>query len=265
MTKDPAETEGRKRQRQQKQRTVLFFLLAILAFIAILLPASVTPNLFVFKPFGWNEVSQLLSFLLLIALFLERSLEVFINTWRSPEENEIANEIQSVNREIADLEEHINAKTKQTETIARMEEATPGNPPSSEPLMEVVKSAGEVENLRDTLSKKREELRRIQFKKTQYKSETRKIALWTGLFIGLLISGVGIRALETLITLQPLTAFPDGQKPIFYNGQVYIFRALDTLLTGGLIAGGSDGIHKLTQVFTTFLEESRDRMKEGSS
>jgi hypothetical protein len=106
------------------------------------------------------------------------------------------------------------------------------------------------------------ELEKSNIDRAEYKSQTRKIALWTALFIGLLISGVGIRSLETLINLKDLKEFPPGQQPIFYTGQVYIFRILDTLLTGGLIAGGSDGIHKLTQVFTVFLEETRNQIQK---
>jgi hypothetical protein len=34
------------------------------------------------------------------------------------------------------------------------------------------------------------------------------------------------------------------------------------LLTGGLIAGGSDGIHKITQLASTFFEETRNGIKD---
>jgi hypothetical protein len=34
-------------------------------------------------------------------------------------------------------------------------------------------------------------------------------------------------------------------------------------LTGGLIAGGSEGIHKFTQVFTDFLEATSKQVKDS--
>jgi hypothetical protein len=69
--------------------------------------------------------------------------------------------------------------------------------------------------------------------------------------------------LETLIILKGYT--PPEEQPPFYDGQVLIFHVLDTILTGGLIAGGSDGIHKLTGVFTAFLEETRNQIKDKST
>ena len=192
---------------EMKKNTLLF--LPILISIAILLPASFTPNLFIFKPFGWNEVGQLLTFLLLISLFLERALEVFITTWR-------AGKGERLDLEIAELQTLKERELQQPENLAKTEELD---------------------------SENSKELKRLKQEKAFYKSQTKQIALWTALFIGLLISGVGVRALETLINLKE---FPTDKQPIFYTWQVFIFRSLDTLLTGGLIAGGSEGIHKIT-------------------
>ncbi|WP_414544151.1 hypothetical protein [Nostoc sp. CCY0012] len=67
-------------------------------------------------------------------------------------------------------------------------------------------------------------------------------------------SAVGIRALETFVNIQGL---PDNQ--------VTVFRWLDVFLTGGLIAGGSEGIHKLTQVIVEFLEATSQQIKDKTS
>jgi hypothetical protein len=200
-------------------------LLFTLICVAILLPASLTPNLFIFKPFGLGEVTQLLTFLMLIALFLERAIEVFISTWRQPREDKFDSAIEY----ITGLE-----KTSADEIVPKLEEK----------------------------SGKSGDLEKIIRRKAEYKAQTKKIALWTALFIGILISGVGIRALETLIDLKKIGDF--DPKPVFYDGQVYVFHMMDTLLTGGLIAGGSDGIHKLTNLVTAFLDETQNRIKANS-
>jgi hypothetical protein len=210
----------------------LLVFLPIIVSVAILLPASLTPNLFSFKPFGWDEVGRLLTFLILIALFLERALEVFIATWRHPRQEELDNSVQSCERKIAELKTQIKTKFQQQ-----------------------VRLSEELKNLENNLEK-------FDQKRAKHKSRTRKIALWVALFMGLLISGVGIRALETLIVLKEYTL---PEKPPFYDEQVRIFHVLDTILTGGLIAGGSDGIHKLTVVFTVFLEETRNQIKDKST
>lgn len=78
---------------------------------------------------------------------------------------------------------------------------------------------------------------------SEYKDETRKIALWAALTAGILISVIGIRGIEPFIIL-------DSKN----NWQNSWFRILDIFLTGAVIAGGSDVIHKILQVFTTFME-----------
>lgn len=44
--------------------------------------------------------------------------------------------------------------------------------------------------------------------------------------------------------------------------QILAFNMVDICLTGGVIAGGSEGIHKLTQVFTDFMESSSQRIRD---
>jgi hypothetical protein len=221
-----------------KKNPIMF--LPIIVAVAILLPASLTPNLFSFKPFGWDEVGRLLTFLILIALFLERALEVFITTWRHPGQEQLDKSVQSCERKIGELKTQIKTKFQQPETVAITEEL----------------DSEELKNLEKNLEK-------FNLDRAEHKSQTTKIALWLALFMGLLISGVGIRALETLIILKVYT--PPEEQPPFYDGQVLIFHVLDTILTGGLIAGGSDGIHKLTGVFTAFLEETRNQIKDKST
>jgi membrane protease YdiL (CAAX protease family) len=77
----------------------------------------------------------------------------------------------------------------------------------------------------------------------EYKNETSKIALFSALTIGILISMIGIRGIEPFIYLQGTN-----------NWQIFWFRILDIILTGGVIAGGSDFIHTMLQVITTFFD-----------
>jgi hypothetical protein len=43
--------------------------------------------------------------------------------------------------------------------------------------------------------------------------------------------------------------------------QKNLFDAGDILITGGLIAGGSDGIHKILQVFLDWADTTSNRIK----
>lgn len=103
-----------------KKNSLLLFLPTLVS-VAILLPASLTPNLFIFKPFGWDEVGQLLAFLILISLFLERALEVFITTWRGSQGEKLDNNVQACERKIAELKTLIETELQQPETVAKTE------------------------------------------------------------------------------------------------------------------------------------------------
>lgn len=86
----------------------------------------------------------------------------------------------------------------------------------------------------------------------QYRCVTRQVVLWVGLGVGLLVSAVGCRALEVLVdpVLQEWSA-----------AQVTSFRLVDVMLTGGVIAGGSEGIHRIATVFDNFMSATAKRAK----
>ena len=86
----------------------------------------------------------------------------------------------------------------------------------------------------------------------QYRCGTRQAALRVGLALGLLVSGVGLRALETFI---------DPALSGWSANQSAAFRLVDVLLTGGVIAGGSEGIHRIATVFDNFLSSTARRAK----
>jgi hypothetical protein len=176
------------------KNTILWFAVALVILAALSLPLWLTPTPMTVKNFGPADVTKLLAFPLLIALFLERALEVFVNTWRGPKQDDL-------DRKVQDAE------------------------PAS---LQTAKQA-----------------------QADYKSNTRRIALWTAFGLGILVSAVGIRTLQSLIQADAL-----GSLPKF---QVGTFRLLDVFLTGGLIAGGSEGIHKLTQVYTNFMETTSEK------
>lgn len=236
-----------------KKKTLLN-LLIIVGFGAVLLPASLSPNLFIFKKFGLPEITQLFTFLLLVSLFLERALEVFITTWRRPGEEEFSGKVRHCERRIAELKEQIRKRGNQVETVAT--KTTSEDALKSEKRTEFMQSPGDTSGLLVELDKEITQLSGFNQERGRFKSGTRKIALWSALFVGVLVSGAGVRGFETLVDLR---ALPDA--PLLYTGQIFLFRSLDTLLTGGLIAGGSEGMHKLTQVFSAFLDETRNQIK----
>jgi len=90
-----------------------------------------------------------------------------------------------------------------------------------------------------------------------YKCRTQQMVLWLGTVLGMLISAVGIRTLQAL--LEP------GALASLSGAQVGAFHVVDVLITGGLLAGGSEGIHKVAQVFTNFMETSAESVKSETT
>jgi len=182
------------------------------------LPLWLTPNSIPFREFDSGEVLRLLGSVALIALFLERVLEVFITTWRGPGANELDAKIQGFENKLNLLKKESSASEE------------------SPKIKETLDSFDEANKI-----------------KSKYKSETQRIALWSGFAIGLVISAVGIRTLSFLVNPIALESAPEAQE--------LSFRLVDVFITGGLIAGGSDGIHKIFNVYNSLMNSTSDRLK----
>ena len=207
---------GSKSKIRSADRRNLAGLLLIVPMATILsLPAWLAPSRIVFKDFGSTEVLHLLTMLFLGAMLAERALEIFVGTWRSPGATQLDLAVRTCERNLARLH-----------TLPQPDDAA-------------------VADATATL----EEAKRQQL---EYRCVTRQVALWTGLALGLLVSGVGLRALETLI--DPVLSGWSHQQSV-------AFRLVDVLLTGGVIAGGSEGIHRLATVFESFMATAATRAK----
>jgi len=86
-----------------------------------------------------------------------------------------------------------------------------------------------------------------------YRDGTRCAALLTSMVAGVLLAALGLRSLELLVDADMLAAFPAWQQTSL--------AAIDIVITGALLAGGADGIHKIISTFTTFLDVSSKRLR----
>ena len=193
----------------------------ILLLIALSLPLWAAPMLPSLANSDAASIVRLLGILFVIALFLERALEVFITTWRGPEADSLELDVQAA-RSVA-------------ETKAK------ANPPVSPQALDEATAA----------------LKAAQKAEIAYRSGTQRLALWTGLILGVLISAIGFRTLGHLIDAESFSQMPSLQKAVF--------KVMDCLITGGLIGGGSEGIHKLTQVYTEFMDASANHFRDMGS
>ena len=188
----------------------------LLAGFVLSLPIWLTTEMLAFRDFGTADILQLLTGLFVVSLLLERSLEVFVTTWRGPGTAELDLKVSKQRNELAEIK-----KAAANDAVAA------------------------------------EALAQAEHERTKYKSDTQRVALWTGLTFGLLVSTVGVRSLQALVDGAALSKAS--------HAQIIGFHLVDVLLTGGLIAGGSEGIHKITQVFTNYMEISAKRIKDAGA
>jgi hypothetical protein len=191
-------------------------LVALVPFAGLLsFPVWLAPAPVVFKEFGVTDVAQLITILFVVALLAERALEIFVGTWRG-----------------AAATQHEITLRALAQEVARLEQLPPAE--------------------RGGLAEARAALEKARRQEQQYRCATRQVALWAGLALGLLVSGVGLRALETLI---------DPALNGWSATQGAAFRLVDVVLTGGVIAGGSEGIHRIATVFDNFMNATARRAK----
>ncbi len=194
-------------------------LLPLIILIALLvLSVTSAPMVLEFKENYLEEAQRLIASLFVVAVFVERALEVFVVTWRGPRTNELDAEIVHYSEQLA------------------IESKRSGGMVTSQMM--------EIEN----------KLKTLQQERIHYKSDTQRMALWGGLLLGVLIGAGGLRVLSSL--LANYTALGNMQR--------IIFVVTDVLLTGGLLAGGSEGIHKIYKVYSEFMDATAKRAKASN-
>jgi len=162
------------------------------------------------KPDIFNEIVPLLGVLFVVALFIERAIEVFLSTLRSAEAD-----IQDNNLNVVKTKIETRVKENQLEKIEELEDV----------------------------------YNNLQIRRTQYRIESRMIALWAGLILGIIVSAAGIRVLNQLFI------------PVTVGTQAYFFTLADIVLTGCVLAGGSEGINKITKIYSAYMDRAKENAK----
>ena len=176
------------------------------------------------------EVMSLLGSVFVVTLFVERAQEVILTNWRA------------YGSEALDL-----AIRVQEQRVLRLERGEPGQQESGQ--QSTGSDAG-------SLTEARQRLDELCQDKLRYRARTRIYALRIGVIMGVAVSVAGLRTLGVLVPETAVMAFGLVQQVIFHT--------MDVIITGGVIAGGSDGIHKMAEWYRLAME-SRSRQLRGHS
>jgi hypothetical protein len=175
--------------------------LALIAVFAYTFWAN--PSVIQFKKYSAADFTQQLTPLVLVSLFIERGLEIFITVWRGGKAARLQSELE------------------------------------------------QAKALPDTNGKKADEMRKAGAELRAYKVSTQQIALPSGLVVGVVIASLGVRGLSNFADLDKLSGAT----------QKYLFNLADVLLTGAVMGGGSDFMHKLITTFTDLMEATSQKAK----
>lgn len=118
--------------------------------------------------------------------------------------------------------------------------------------MEVAKAALEAapgdQGAKDRFATAQDALDEARTARRDQRTNTRRSALPAAIVLGVIISAIGFRALDSLVTVVP----PSAEDAWWV--QANVFHAVDIVLTGAVLAGGSDGLHKLMEVYRSVTE-----------
>lgn len=162
------------------------------------------------KPGVFDNIVSLFGYLLIISLFVERSIEMFLSALRSQDADDLDRKIDKLNTQI-----------ENSDGISKSK-----------------------------ISELNEQLDILRDDRTAYRAKSRFIALWIGLVIGIMVAMVGVRILGNIVDETSLTDRSHG-----------LFTLVDVLITGSVLAGGSDSINKVMKVYNNLMNRAANKAK----
>lgn len=106
-----------------------------------------------------------------------------------------------------------------------------------------------VNDSESTLDKQAE----VEARLLDYQNDTKNFAFAIGLAIGFVFALFGLRCLSEVMNYENIV-----------GAQAIVFEFADLIVTAGVIAGGSDALHKFVSIFTDFFDATRLRVKQSA-
>ena len=173
-----------------------------------------------FKTLEINNFSTIFGCFFAISIFVERTTEVFLSLLRSRNADILDNEIVKYEKKLESYDKGIKQLNKEDKNYA-------------ENLQIIKDKIKETKSFWDAANVNR----------INYRSQSRYIALWIGLIIGLVIALTGVRLLGYIVILKDCSLF-----------QKNLFACVDILITGAILSGGSEAFNRIMKVYNTYLD-----------
>ena len=229
MTGNTGDRKNRDSILTQIGASVIFFLIIFLLYVILKFDPGLTGAITA-KDSVLTELGNVIVVFSFISLALQSSLGVFVSNWRRQNKIDFQRQITILKTDLDEL------KTQLEPIKVSLTEA-------SQTTVDLSKA--ELTKLREQLAQTKVELKNAENNLDLYTEQTRNIISRLSLLAGIIISLAGVRILQpfTNVTLE--------------GEQLTLFNAIDILLTGGLLAGGTEGVHRLTKVYESITDLSK--------
>lgn len=181
------------------------------------------------------------------AFALQSALGIFVSNWRGNDSKIKTRRVNDLKEEIAEIKAQINPTPVLTadQTSAESPTSLVEKSPATTLVQPVTLSAEELALKEEKLAKLKQLLGQAEDDLAKYREETKAVVSRLSLLAGILISLAGVRILQSFadITLE--------------GKQLSLLNTIDVLLTGGLLAGGSEGVYRLTKVYEDVTDVSK--------
>jgi hypothetical protein len=195
-----------------------------------------------FDPDLYKNLPNVLSTLLVVSLFVERAIEVFVSAWSDPEADRHEQNRDYWTSRKAEI------KSDLAVLLSELNGTPPPNPDRQATIVDLLRvKRAAIEEAAQNVDVESKAL-------LPFEARTRSISTWIGLAIGIFVSAAGFRFLGQIVSV-------DAK-----NSQYSFFLAADVLLTGAVLAGGSKLIHQIFSVYDSFMNATQDSAaKKGAS
>ncbi len=230
MTGNTGDRKNRESILTQIGASVIFFLIIFLLYVILKFYPGLTGAITA-KDSVLSELGNVIVVFSFISLALQSSLGVFVSNWRRQNKIDFQREISILKTDLDELKTQLEEPIKVSLTEASQ--------------TRVDLRGAELTKLREQLAQTKVSLKNAENNLDLYTEQTRNIISRLSLLAGIIISLAGVRILQpfTNVTLE--------------GEQLTLFNAIDILLTGGLLAGGTEGVHRLTKVYESITDLSK--------
>jgi energy-coupling factor transporter transmembrane protein EcfT len=192
---------------------------------------------------------SLLAGLVAIATIMERAMATLNNIWFGEQREQLEEQVRQKSIQLEAARAQLQSAW-QAHTMLTQEAVRSGNQVSIERAFAAAGPAGSA-SLEEKTTKLSQALQQATNDLAVVTAQQARARLIFAYAVALVVSAVGVTTLSSMLDVSGLS-----------NQQRAVFRAVDVLLTAGVLSGGTAGISAISELLRTYVNTSRIRALE---